>query len=134
MNKLKLVKPLYYMEPGSVFEFKDGEYVCEIKNNVNDVITNDGKNTVEFSQRMSISEESAKNLIEKGFLKEVVSEDDSNFINVFDQIDKMIAMYKTELNNLDNDYEGSPACMKVEKETVLKNLIKALTYLKNLKR
>ena len=134
MNKLKLVKPLYYMEPGSVFKFKDGEYVCEIKNNVNDVITNDGKNTVEFSQRMSISEESAKNLIEKGFLKEVVSEDDSNFINVFDQIDKMLTMYKTELNNLDNDYEGSPACMKVEKETVLKNLIKALTYLKNLKR
>lgn len=134
MNKLKLVKPLYYMEAGSIFEFKDGEYVCEIKNNVNDVITNDGKNTVEFSQRMSISEESAKNLIEKGFLKEVVSEDDSNFINVFDQIDKMLTMYKTELNNLDNDYEGSPACMKVEKETVLKNLIKALTYLKNLKR
>ena len=112
MNKLKLVKPLYYMEAGSIFEFKDGEYVCEIKNNVNDVITNDGKNTVEFSQRMSISEESAKNLIEKGFLKEVVSEDDSNFINVFDQIDKMLTMYKTEL----------------------KNLIKALTYLKNLKR
>ena len=134
MNKLKLVKPLYYMEAGSIFEFKDGEYVCEIKNNVNDVITNDGKNTVEFSQRMSISEESAKNLIEKGFLKEVVSEDDSNFINVFDQIDKMLTMYKTELNNLDNDYEDSPACMKVEKETVLKNLIKALTYLKNLKR
>lgn len=133
MNKLKLVKPLYYMEAGSIFEFKDGEYVCEIKNNVNDVITNDGKNTVEFSQRMSISEESAKNLIEKGFLKEVVSEDNSNFINVFDQIDKMLTMYKTELNNLDNDYEGSPACMKVEKETVLKNLIKALTYLKNLK-
>ncbi len=134
MNKLKLVKPLYYMEPGSVFEFKDGEYVCEIKN-VDNTITDDGTDTsVEFSQRMSISEESAKNLIENGFLKELVSEDDSNFINVFDQIDKMLTMYKTELNNLDNDYEGSPACMKVEKETVLKNLIKALTYLKNLKR
>ena len=134
MNKLKLVKPLYYMEAGSIFEFKDGKYVCEIKN-VDDTITDDGTDTsVEFSQRMSISEESAKNLIKSGFLKELGPGEDSDFMNVFEQIDKMLTMYETELNNLDDDYEGSPVCMKVEKETVLKNLVKALTYLKNLKR
>ena len=57
-----------------------------------------------------------------------------NFVNIFDQIDALIDSYTYELNTIDESMKDSPACMKVEKETVLRNMIKLLDHLKSLKK
>ena len=49
-------------------------------------------------------------------------------------LDEMIDTYNEDLKNIDKDTEDFPQCMKVEKETVLRNLIKVLSYLKTLKK
>ena len=39
-----------------------------------------------------------------------------------------------ELKNIDKDMKDQPTCLKVEKTTVLNNMIKLLNHLKGLKR
>ena len=57
-----------------------------------------------------------------------------HFVNVFNAIDNMLDTYKSDLKNIDIDMSDAPECLKVEKTTVLRNLIKTLDYLKNLKK
>ena len=45
-----------------------------------------------------------------------------------------IKKYSKDLNGIDNEYKDMPECLKVEKVTVIKNLLKLLTYLKSLKK
>lgn len=56
------------------------------------------------------------------------------FVNVFDEIDNMLDAYTKDLKNINTDMDNAPECLKVEKTTVLKNLIKTLNYLKNLRK
>ena len=46
----------------------------------------------------------------------------------------MITTYQTDLANIDIDERNTPEALKVEKKTVLQNLIKALNHLKNLRK
>lgn len=53
---------------------------------------------------------------------------------MFNAIDNMLDTYKSDLKNIDTDMSDAPECLKVEKTTVLRNLIKTLDYLKNLRK
>ena len=86
-----------------------------------------------FRTSLSISVDHAKELVKEGYLsEEVVAQD--KFINVFDEIDALLKQYNHDLDEVNQDKEEVPACLKVEKTTVLSNLIKVLTHLKNLKK
>ena len=71
-------------------------------------------------------------MIKAGILENAKT--DKSFVNVFDEIDNMINTYSTELKNIDKDMANSPECLKVEKTTVLQNLIKTLDHLKTLRK
>ena len=137
---LKVTKPFFVMEIGDTFEYdantKQYKSVYNIEHN-----GSDEKNTTVVSTYNSvytISEEYAKMLIDNGYLEEsyidTESEKPTQFINIFNEIDKLISEYSKDLNDVDNEYKDMPECLKVEKVTVIKNLLKLLTYLKSLKK
>lgn len=131
---LKVIKPYYVMEVGDVLTLsQDGKtYVCS-----QEVGENDGTNGHFFchTSTFTISVEYAKFLIQEGFL----AENDENsqtqtFVNVFDEIENLINSFTKELNSIDEDMAESPACLKIEKQTVLSNLITTLKHLYSLKK
>lgn len=129
-NNLKVVKPFDMMEAGDVFKLSDnGNYVSnnEWSHSANDV--DDSDFSASIKQTFEISKDYAELLVKAGFLS-----DDSSFVNVFDEIERLAKKYATELDNIDKDYTNAPACMKVEKETVLTNMIKVLEHLHSLKK
>ena len=137
---LKVTKPFFVMEIGDTFEYdantKQYKSVYNIEHN-----GSDEKNTTVVSTYNSvytISEEYAKMLIENGYLEEsyinTESEKPTQFVNIFNEIDKLISEYSKDLDGIDNEYKDMPECLKVEKVTVIKNLLKLLTYLKSLKK
>ena len=128
------------MEIGDTFEYdtniKQYKSVYTIEHN-----GSDEKNTTVVSTYNSvytISEEYAKMLIDNGYLEEsyidTESEKPTQFVNIFNEIDKLISEYSEDLNGIDDEYKDMPECLKVEKVTVIKNLLKLLTYLKSLKK
>lgn len=135
MNKiLTVAKPYCWMEPGEKFELSsDGKMYTNVHTNEYTATYEDADMSSKAEISYSISKDFANSLVENGFLKDGDDVKDS-FKNVFDEIDTMIETYKADLRNLDEDMENEPACMKVEKETVLHNLIKTLSYLKSLKK
>ena len=137
---LKVTKPFFVMEVGDTFEYdantKQYKSVYNIEHN-----GSDEKNTTVVSTYNSvytISEEYAKMLIDNGYLEEsyigTESEKPTQFVNIFNEIDKLISEYSKDLDGIDNEYKDMPECIKVEKVTVIKNLLKLLTYLKSLKK
>lgn len=85
-----------------------------------------------FVGKFSISTEYAKELINEGYLSEVLEK--QNFVNIFTEIDSLLQRYTAELNSINEDMKTEPVCVRVEKETVLSNMIKLLTHLKSLKK
>lgn len=137
---LKVTKPFFVMEIGDTFEYdantKQYKSVYNIEHN-----GSDEKNTTVVSTYNSvytISEEYAKMLIDNGYLEEsyidTESEKPTQFVNIFNEIDRLISEYSKDLDGIDNEYKDMPECLKVEKVTVIKNLLKLLTYLKSLKK
>lgn len=137
---LKVTKPFFVMEIGDTFEYdantKQYKSVYNIEHN-----GSDEKNTTVVSTYNSvytISEDYAKMLIDNGYLEEsyidTESEKPTQFVNIFNEIDKLISEYSKDLDGIDNEYKDMPECLKVEKITVIKNLLKLLTYLKSLKK
>ena len=51
-----------------------------------------------------------------------------------DAINSFIEKYNDELESLDEDMAAVPQCVKLERYTVLNNLITLLTHLKGLKK
>lgn len=137
---LKVTKPFFVMEIGDTFEYdantKQYKSVYNIEHN-----GSDEKNTTVVSTYNSvytISEEYAKMLIDNGYLEEsyinTESEKPTQFVNIFNEIDRLVSEYSKDLDGIDNEYKDMPECLKVEKVTVIKNLLKLLTYLKSLKK
>ena len=89
-----------------------------------------------FNATFNISKEYAKELIDEGYLEEVVetTKKNTNFVNVFDEIDSLIVRYSNDLKNIDLDLAGQPECLRVEKTTVLKNILSVLNHLKTLRK
>ena len=131
---LKVITPFFTLGIGDILELSADGNFYEFKQE-----EKFGKGSVDnsyesfFSTSLSISVDHAKELIEEGYLvEETVLQD--KFVNVFDEIDNLLQQYKKDLEEVNADKDEVPACLKVEKTTVLSNLIKVLTHLKNLKK
>lgn len=86
-----------------------------------------------YHSEFTISTEYAESLIKEGFLEKV--EDEAKpFINIFDEIDTLLTKYKNGLKTLNEDTIDLPACVRVERESVLTNLVTLLEHLKGLKK
>lgn len=137
---LRVVEPFFVMEVDDTFELSaDGKrYISEYNEEYNKYDDNRVSDS-SYHSSFSISVDYAKELIEAGVLEEVVDKAekikrDSNFVNVFDEIDNLLTKYNAQLETLDEDMVNSPQCLKVERKTVLSNMVKLLSYLKNLKK
>lgn len=133
---LKVIKPFYVMEIGDTFELsQDGTVYSSVFNEVFDNQTDNGVTTkATYTSDYTISKEYAKQLIEQGYLAEVAPKEEKPFVNVFDEIDALIAKYTEDLNNLSNTKGEIPDVIKLENTTVLLNLIKVLNHLASLKK
>ena len=137
-NILKVKKPFFVMEVDDTFELsEDGtEYVSSFNMERNEGDDHNSVVTSKYSSRYAISKEYAQKLVEDGFLEEVKANTiyDKKFVNVFDEISSLIQEYTEDLENLDDTMADQPACLKVESETVLRNLLTVLNHLNSLKK
>lgn len=133
---LRVIDPFFVMDLGDTFEYDEDAkmYVSKHKEDfykMDDGSINEIKSS--YNSEFQISEDYAKTLIEDGYLEE--SEDNkSTFVNVFDEINNLLDKYKNGLETLEKDTVGLPACVKVERESVLTNLVTLLEHLKSLKK
>lgn len=134
---LRVIDPFFIGELGDMFELNEnGDYSLEKKEEFYKIADNKTSGVQSsFSSTFIISAEYAEKLIKDGYLEEVVenaAQESKEFINVFDEINDLISKYETELSKIAN--EEAPMCVKVEKQTVLNNLITVLNHLKDLKK
>lgn len=135
---LRVIDPFFVMELGDLFEYsEDSKMYVSVHNE--DFYNTDG-NSVDsvkssYNSEFSISPDYAKTLIKEGYLEEVSeTEKSTNFVNIFDEIDNLLAKYKTGLKTIEKDMAELPACVRVERQTVLTNMITLLEHLKSLKK
>lgn len=132
---LKVIKPFFVMENGDTFEYNADTDQYESVYNEEHNSSNEDNSTVvsSYNSVYRISKEYAKMLLDNGYVEEV--DDKKRFVNIFDEINNKLSEYNNELCVLKSkDYENTPQCLLVEKETVLRNMIKLLEYLKGLKK
>lgn len=132
---LKVVKPFFVMEAGDTFEYdaETKQYKSVYNEEHNGSDENNSTVISSYNSVYTISEEYAKMLIDNGYLVEI-NEKKQNFVNIFEAIDTLIKEYSEELEKLLTTEDDTPQCLKVEKETVLRNLIKLLEHLRSLKK
>lgn len=135
---LRVIDPFFVMELGDLFEYsEDSKMYVSVHNE--DFYNTDG-NSVDsvkssYNSEFSISTDYAKTLIKEGYLEEVSdAEKSTSFVNIFDEIDNLLAKYKTGLKTIEKDMAELPACVRVERQTVLTNMITLLEHLKSLKK
>lgn len=132
---LKVIKPFFVMENGDTFEYNADTDQYESVYNEEHNSSNEDNSTVvsSYNSVYRISKEYAKMLLDNGYVEEV--DDKKRFVNIFDEIDNKLSEYNNELYTLKSKAdENTPQCLLVEKETVLRNMIKLLEYLKGLKK
>ena len=129
---LNVIKPFMHLVPGDTFELnEDGSYTA--KQHDEFTRTDDsGDFKSSLTSEFTVSADYMKEMAEEGIVD--MNEPKKPFVNVFDEIDKMLNTYTKDLKNIDSDMDNAPECLKVEKTTVLKNLIKTLNHLKNLRK
>lgn len=132
---LKVIKPFFVMENGDTFEYNTDTDQYESVYNEEHNSSNEDNSTVvsSYNSVYRISKEYAKMLLDNGYVEEV--DDKKRFVNIFDEIDNKLSEYNKELYILKSKADDdTPQCLLVEKETVLRNMIKLLEYLKGLKK
>lgn len=132
---LKVIKPFFVMENGDTFEYNaDTEQYESVYNEEHNSSNEDNSTVVSsYNSVYRISKEYAKMLIDNGYVEEVDKK--ARFVNIFDEINNKLSEYNNELCDLKSKAdENTPQCLLVEKETVLRNMIKLLEYLKGLKK
>lgn len=132
---LKVIKPFFVMENGDTFEYNADTDQYESVYNEEHNSSNEDNSTVvsSYNSVYRISKEYAKMLLNNGYVEEV--DDKKRFVNIFDEINNKLSEYNNELCVLKSKAdENTPQCLLVEKETVLRNMIKLLEYLKGLKK
>ena len=132
---LKVIKPFFVMENGDTFEYNADTDQYESVYNEEHNSSNEDNSTVvsSYNSVYRISKEYAKMLLDNGYVEEV--DEKKRFINIFDEINNKLSEYNNELCVLKSKAdENTPQCLLVEKETVLRNMIKLLEYLKGLKK
>lgn len=132
---LKVIKPFFVMENGDTFEYNADTDQYESVYNEEHNSSNEDNSTVvsSYNSVYRISKEYAKMLLDNGYVEEVGEK--KRFVNIFDEIDNKLNEYNNEFYTLKTKAdENTPQCLLVEKETVLRNMIKLLEYLKGLKK
>lgn len=132
---LKVIKPFFVMENGDTFEYNADTDQYESVYNEEHNSSNEDNSTVvsSYNSVYRISKEYAKMLLDNGYVEEV--DEKKRFVNIFDEIDNKLNEYNNELYIIKTKAdENTPQCLLVEKETVLRNMIKLLEYLKGLKK
>lgn len=132
---LKVIKPFFVMENGDTFEYNADTDQYESVYNEEHNSSNEDNSTVvsSYNSVYRISKEYAKMLLDNGYVEE--ADEKKRFVNIFDEIDNKLSEYNNELYTLKTKAdENTPQCLLVEKETVLRNMIKLLEYLKGLKK
>ena len=132
---LKVIKPFFVMENGDTFEYNADTDQYESVYNEEHNSSNEDNSTVvsSYNSVYRISKEYAKMLLDNGYVEEV--DEKKRFINIFDEIDNKLSEYNNELYAIKSKAdENTPQCLLVDKETVLRNMIKLLEYLKGLKK
>lgn len=132
---LKVIKPFFVMENGDTFEYNADTDQYESVYNEEHNSSNEDNSTVvsSYNSVYRISKEYAKMLLDNGYVEEV--DEKKRFVNIFDEIDNKLSEYNNKLYTLKiKADENTPQCLLVEKETVLRNMIKLLEYLKGLKK
>lgn len=132
---LQVIEPFLTLSVGDALELsQDGRnYVNVHKDEFcrSDEEGNDFSSSYEGTIKFSVAY--AKELVKNGYLAEQ-TDSDRPFVNIFTEIDELLNKYTTELNEIEKTMKDSHPCVKLEKTTVLTNLIKLLTYLKGLKK
>jgi hypothetical protein len=133
---LRVIEPFFIMELGDIFEYDSDSKMYISKHDeefykVDDGSVNEVKSS--YNSEFKISVEYAKSLVKDGYLEEC-DESAKKFVNIFDEIDNLLEKYKDGLNSIEKDTIGLPACVKVERESVLTNLVTLLEHLKGLKK
>ena len=135
---LKVIKPFFVMEAGDTFEYDDKTKDYKSVYNEEHNSSNEENSTVvsSYNSVYTISEDYAKMLIDNGYLEEVMPNvaKEKQFVNIFDEIEHLLIKYNTDLKILLQSDDDTPQCLKVEKETVLRNMVKLLEHLKSLKK
>lgn len=127
-----VIKPFMHLVPGDTFELnKDGSYTAKHHDEFNHT-DDSGDYKSSFTSEITVSTDYINNLVDDGIV--YADEPKKPFVNVFNEIDKMLDAYTKDLKSIDTDMGNAPECLKVEKTTVLKNLITTLNYLKNLRK
>jgi hypothetical protein len=136
---LRVVEPFLVLMTGDMFEYDEetNMYVSQRKEEYyenGDSHSKQIKST--FSTNFSISPEYAKDLINEGIIEEATETEQNKtpFVNIFYEIDTLLARYTEQLNDVEENSNDIPACMKIERETVLNNMITLLKHLKSLKK
>ena len=132
---LKVIKPFFVMENGDTFEYNADTDQYESVYNEEHNSSNEDNSTVvsSYNSVYRIAKEYDKMLLDEGYVEEV--DEKKRFVNIFDEIDNKLSEYNDELYTLKTKAdENTPQCLLVEKETVLRNMIKLLEYLKGLKK
>lgn len=135
---LRVIEPFFIMDFGDTFKYDENTkmYVSQHKEEFyknDDASINEIKSS--YNAEFQISEEYAEDLIKQGYLEEAKEmEKQTPFVNIFDEIDTLINKYESGLISLEKDTADLPACIRVEKEAVLTNLLTLLKHLKGLKK
>jgi len=133
---LRVVEPFLVVNLGDVFEYSNEEKMYISKHNEEFYKADDAANDVKssYTSEFKISVEYAKALVEEGYLEEATEVSDKSFVNIFDEIDSLLTKYKKGLETIEQDMADLPVCVKVERQTVLTNMITLLEHLKSLKK
>jgi hypothetical protein len=134
---LRVINPFFVMETGDTFEFSE-ESKMYVSKHKEEFYKTDSDKIDEirssYNSEFQISEEYAESLIREGYLEEVEDDTKPTFVNIFDEINTLLEKYKKGLETLNEDTMDLPACVKVERETVLTNMVTLLEHLKSLKK
>ena len=133
---LRVIESFFVMEVGDTFEW-DADENMYIANHSEEFHKTDDENSEissSYNSNFSISADYAKGLIADGYLEEVTSDGKKVFTNVFDEITRLYKKYDDELKNLQEDMADMPECLKVERTTVLNNILSVLDHLAALKK
>jgi thiamine biosynthesis lipoprotein ApbE len=136
VKTLRVIEPFFVVEVGDTFDWNEDTqmYVSSHSEDFNKSDDTDSEINSSYSSNFSISAAYAKNLIEEGYLEPADADAKKNFVNVFDEIQRLTAEYKDQLANLNEDMANMPECVKVERTTVLNNIITVLNHLNGLKK
>lgn len=132
---LRVIDPFFVMEIGDSFVWDEERnmYIAERSEEFHKTDDSNSELRSTYNSNFCISADYAKELIADGYLEE----DGGNkkvFMNVFDEIDRLISKFTEEKNNLQKDMANMPECLKVERATVLNNILSILEHLKDLKK